>query len=509
MDETFRLLTGRRTFVWTIIALLAAGCDSLGTTKKFANPVMPPPPRQRLLGKNGENGETSNRMVASAAIDGDSADGADPADADAPIGHASMKGSQAATAGGSTGKGNAPLRTASATKEGSGGRVPGKKAVLPGATGEPGKYDELLEVEDSEDELSDEQPDGWKGNASDRKPPKTGKPSKPRTPTEELTAVQSDTATEGAGKRVGRGEVAATVNGRPIFIEDILHPMAAQLAEAEKQIPPELFRKERKKLVEKMIQPHIERELLLQALGTKVKEEQLTQIQKHIDSEFDEELREKLKTMGMSTKGEFEIHLRRAGSSLEVYKTNYRNQRLAQQYLQSRATHKQSGFDRPDMIEHWKGNPEKYAIPARAKWQQIRLTYSRHGGKSKTHKLAEEIKTALENGGDFGDLARQHSDGATASNGGMWDWTNAGSLASKEIDQALFELPVGEEFAMIESKEGINIVVVLDRQLAGTMAFESVQTDIKNELKAASQVRFIKELLAELRDNATIEMSTL
>ena len=67
-------------------------------------------------------------------------------------------------------------------------------------------------------------------------------------------------------------------------------------------------------------------------------------------------------------------------------------------------------------------------------------------------------------------------------------------------------MPVGEEFAMIESKEGINIVVVLDRQEAGTMAFESVQTDIKNELKMAAQQKFIKELLTELRENATIEM---
>lgn len=399
------------------------------------------------------------------------------------------------------------MRTASATNDASGGRVAAKKAALPVAVGKPGKYDELLD--DSDDELSPEQTDGWKGNASDRTPPKAGKPSKPRSASEELTAVQSDTATEGAGKRVGRGEVAATVNGHPIFVEDILHPMAAQLAEAEKQVPPEAFRKERKKLIEKMIQPHIERELLLQALRTKIKEEQLTGIQKHIDSEFDEELREKLKASGMSTPGEFEIHLRRAGSSLEVYKTNYRNQRLATQYLQSRATHKQTGFDRPDMIDHWKGNPEKYAIPARVKWQQIRLMYSRHGGKNKTKQLAQQVVTELENGGDFGDLARQHSDGATAAAGGVWDWTNAGSLASKELDQALFEMPVGEEFAMMESKEGINIVVVLDRQDAGTMAFESVQTDIKNELKAASQVRFIKELLTELRENATIEMSTL
>lgn len=501
MDETFRLLTRHRAPLWAFVVLLCAGCDSLGTTKKFANPVMPPPPRQRLLGKNGQNTGAPNQMLASAAADGDSVL-ADPADADSPVGHASMEGSQGADS--RPGK----LRTASATKDRSENRVAGKEAALSSAVGKPGSQREG--PDESDEEPSAERTDGWKGNASERTPSKAKQPSPPRSATEELATVQSDTAIEGAGKRVGRGEVAATVNGRPIFVEDVLHPMAAQLAEAEKHVPPEQFRKERKKLIEKMIQPHIERELLLQALRTKVnKEDQLTQIQKHIDAEFDEELREKLKSMGMSTKGEFEVHLRRAGSSLEVYKENYRNQRLAQQYLQSCATHKQTGFDRPDMIDHWKGNPDKYAIPARVKWQQIRLMYSQHGGKNKTKDLAQQVVTDLENGADFGDLARKHSDGATAAGGGIWDWTNADSLASKELDQALFEMPIGEEFAMIESKEGINIVVVLDRQDAGTMAFESVQTEIKNELKAASQVRFIKELLTELRENSTIEMSSL
>jgi parvulin-like peptidyl-prolyl isomerase len=496
MDETYANTTGRCTLLCAVIALLLTGCDALGTTKKFHNPVMPPPPRARLLGKNAENASNASRsrLIADGSSDSHAGDEDETSLADASEGRASLSGDAngADLAAGRNGRG-AGVRTAAASKK------------LPG--GEPASADADEEAI-TQTATSREASDGWKGNAADRGTTRSSARPKRRPSTEELTAVQSDTVTEGAGRRVGRGEVAATVNGRPIFADDVLQPVSRQLAEAEKHLPPEVVRKQRSSLIEKMIQPHIERELLLQALRTKVKEEQLTQIQKHIDVEFDEELREKLKASGMSTPGEFEVHLRRAGSSLEIYKTNYRNQRLAQQYMQSQATHKQTGFDRPDMIDHWKGNPEKYAIPGRVKWQQIRLTNSKHGGKQKTQQLADEIVAALENGGDFAELARQHSDGATASAGGRWDWTNAGSLASKELDQALFEMPVGEEFAMIESKEAINIILVLDRQEAGTMAFESVQTDIKNELKAAAQMKFIKELLAELRENATIEMQT-
>ena len=40
-------------------------------------------------------------------------------------------------------------------------------------------------------------------------------------------------------------------------------------------------------------------------------------------------------------------------------------------------------------------------------------------------------------------VAKDKSDGATAKNGGVYDWTTQGALQNKVIDQALFTLQVG------------------------------------------------------------------
>src|SRR5262245_27245838 len=333
--------------------------------------------------------------------------------------------------------------------------------------------------------------DGWKSKSDSGK--------------EVLTAWQSTTETQGGPRPVQRGEVAATVNGVPVFADDVLLPFAQNLERAKAAMPPEAFRQQRRALIAKLLPTHIEQELLLQALKAKIsKEEQLTQIQKHIDSQFDEELKDTMKNLGVSTVGELEVKLRDAGSSVATLRSNFRNRRLAQQYLSMRVMPR-NGFDRPDLVAYYQEHARDYAVPAKVKWQQIQLGYEKHGGKRKTQKLARQLIARIESGQAFAQLAQENSDGPTASNGGHWDWTTQGSMKLKELDQALFEMPVGDAGALIEGLQGIEIVCVHDRRDAGTKSFESVQADIKETLRKNEFQRSVEGLLRELRAGATIE----
>ena len=57
----------------------------------------------------------------------------------------------------------------------------------------------------------------------------------------------------------------------------------------------------------------------------------------YIDAQFDEELRDTMKRVGVSTPGELEMKLRKSGSSIETLRSTFRNRHLAQQYLAARA----------------------------------------------------------------------------------------------------------------------------------------------------------------------------
>ena len=69
----------------------------------------------------------------------------------------------------------------------------------------------------------------------------------------------------------------------------------------------------------------------------------------------------------------------------------------------------------------------------------------------------------LRAGGDFGAVARQFSQAATASNGGLIGWVGPGELAP-EIAEAVEKLDPGTIAGPIRSDGGFHILRVLDRR---------------------------------------------
>ena len=327
---------------------------------------------------------------------------------------------------------------------------------------------------------------------------------------ESLVNENSSLEFEGAGVKLKNGQVAATVNGQPIFVEDIMRQVPFQvidqLARAERESTPQQYRDDRRKIIAANLEQHIERELLLQALKAKLKEDQLKGIQKQIDATYDNEyLAFAMKQAGVETPAEFEALLRKQGSSIEIMRTQFRNKELAHQYLGTKALPK-AGFDRPDVLKFYHEHKENYAIPARAKWEQIRLSYEKNGGKEGATEQAAKVLERLENGEEFAALAKECSDGPTAaSRGGMRPWTTAGTLKDKELEQALFEQPEGEIGQPIETESSIEIVRVIERTPKGYTPFPMVQDEIKTQIKNDLMQKSTKALIKNLRDKATID----
>jgi peptidyl-prolyl cis-trans isomerase SurA len=428
--------------------LLVTGCESLGPTKKFKNPVVPPAPRR----------------VNEASQDGDLQAGT------AHIGVIRKVDDAEASASPAESARQAALARSGASGSRNAAGQPQARVRAPEPAGNP--PGDVIQTRASQGGIR--------------------------------TDWHSVTRSDVGAQPIGASEVAATVNGIPIFVEDVLKPAAPQLREAERQLTADDFRKLRRRFTQQLMQPHIERELLVQALRTKLKDEQFEGLNKHLDAQFEEELRTTMDKLKVNTPGELEVALRKSGTSIENIRNDFRNQRMAQQYLALK-TQPKDGFDRPDLLRHYQENLERYAVAGEVKWQQISLKFSRHGGKAETNKVADWILDQLDRGADFGELARKYSAGPTAKNGGFWDWTKQGSLAAQIMDDALFQLPRGEISAPLETQQTLEIVRVIDRKEAGYQSFESVQADIKKELREAEFRKSAAELLAELRNAATIE----
>lgn len=80
---------------------------------------------------------------------------------------------------------------------------------------------------------------------------------------------------------------------------------------------------------------------------------------------------------------------------------------------------------------------------------------------------AERLLEQLKAGGDFGAIARQFSQSATARQGGSLGWVRSGDLAS-DLDRAIKSLEPGSIAGPIRSDGGYHIVQLVDRREAGT-----------------------------------------
>ncbi|HLJ10960.1 MAG TPA: peptidylprolyl isomerase [Planctomycetaceae bacterium] len=484
----------RRLLFAALLVFDLAGCEQLGLGKKTENPVVPPPP-QRIL-----PAETAPEAKKP---------GSDPVKLDG-----SAANQLAPTIG------NAPALAAAPAAMASDSDGPSKKA-RPGAHRQAGKSDDSADPKDSlssgesaEAEDADAAPHG-KGTPSqitqaEARPPADD--SKPVSSTTVPIGFTSPIELEGHGRDFEKVEVAALVNGVPIFSEDILRQLPLEgveyLAAAEKKLPPDKFEALRQDYVSKLLPSHIEQELVLQALKTKLKPEQLEGIKKQLDAQYKaHELPGIMKKFGVTTEGELEAKLQERGSSLETMRTIFRNRELTRQYIGTK-TLVREGFDRPEILKYYQDHLDKYAIQAKVKWEQIQLSYAKHGGKEGAKKKAAEILERLKKGEVFAVIAKECSNGATARKGGLWGWTAKGNLRDKEVETALFERPKGEVGEPIETPLGIEIIRVIDRTEADYEPFESVQEDIKNQLKSTLFQKRVAELMKELTEKATIEKFT-
>jgi parvulin-like peptidyl-prolyl isomerase len=316
-------------------------------------------------------------------------------------------------------------------------------------------------------------------------------------------------------------QVAATVNGAPILNGDILDRYAGylisvreamqklaanpQLAQPGQPIPtPEDYEKIRYSAIQRDIASHIQKKLLVERMKGSLKPEQLKQMQGHIDQLFEKECERLKGELKVSNKTELELELNKKGTTLQNVKDNFALDRLSVEFIVAKSE-KPEPLERPDLVEYYQSNPDKFLVSAKVKWQQIQISISPDVGRSAAQKKLDAAVAEINRGVAFDKVARKYSDGPTAKDGGEWDWMEAGNLADVKLEKKLFELPVNELSEVHENRDSLTVVRVTARQNAGRKPFEEVQEEIRTILVDLQNKNRPKKLFRELFSQAVIE----
>ncbi|MFM8413176.1 MAG: peptidyl-prolyl cis-trans isomerase [Planctomycetota bacterium] len=294
--------------------------------------------------------------------------------------------------------------------------------------------------------------------------------------------------------------VVARVGPEVVLEADLLTPKALEwLAQVSPGLPPEKIRELRLQICKQVIDQHIETLLVYVDACREIPEDKLPEIRKNVDKAFDEQqLPRMMQEEGVANSLEFEQLLRKRGMSLDRMRKMFFERGLAQEWLRKSV---EVGGEIPhaDLIARYQNNLQDYEYPARARFEVLSVKMGLKRSRAAAWDMLAGMGNEVLAGRPFAEVAKSRSEGPTASQGGGFDWTNQGSLASKTLDEAIFSLPVGELSAILEDGEMLHIVRVIERKPAGRTPFLEAQVGIREELMMERRKAASDEYLAKLR----------
>jgi peptidyl-prolyl cis-trans isomerase C len=224
------------------------------------------------------------------------------------------------------------------------------------------------------------------------------------------------------------------------------------------------------------------------------------------DAEVDAELDTQTQRFGGAAA--FESALQQQGITIDEVKLDLRKE-LGIQNLVERELIPKLIVTEEDKKTFYDGNLDSMQEPAQFKAAHILITVDESATPEEKAALkvkAESIRSMVEMGQDFAELAAKNSgDPGSKDNGGELGWMPEGQTVPP-FEAAMKAMQPGEISGLVETRYGYHIIKLEDRRDAGPAPYDEVQERIEEFLKQRGLQELIQQELEILRTGATIEV---
>ena len=124
---------------------------------------------------------------------------------------------------------------------------------------------------------------------------------------------------------------------------------------------------------------------------------------------------------------------------------------------------------------------------------------------AKARARGEKLLQRLAAGEDFAKLAREASQGPSASEGGDLGWLRRG-VVQPEVEKAAFALETGQVSGLVRTRTGFQILKVEGRRGGEPRPFDQVKDEIRDKLTYEQGDVLRQQYVAELKKDAVIEL---
>ena len=196
-----------------------------------------------------------------------------------------------------------------------------------------------------------------------------------------------------------------------------------------------------------------------------------------------------------SSEEEFKSALERVNDTEESIKVKLKENILLHKYLSEKFYSKVEVSD-DEAESFYKENEEHFITPDQVQASHILV---------KEENEADEVKTKLDSGENFEDIAKEVSKCPSSAKGGDLGFFGKGQMV-KEFEDAAFSLNPGEITGPVKTKFGYHMIKLIDKKKSAKQSFESVKDNIKAYIGKGIADQMITEKINELRETAEIDI---
>ena len=305
----------------------------------------------------------------------------------------------------------------------------------------------------------------------------------------------------------GPGKVVAIVGSEPLFVGDMLFEANQLIEERAAGAPDDVKKQLQQQLIARLIPKFIDSKMLwIDALNSLPEGADIDAVLESADAEFDAKaLPEIMGKMEVASVQEFDQKLRGLGSSLRQFRSNWSRDQLMRFSL-SQKLQTDTDVSHSELLAYYRENRESYLRKARVRWEELAVRYSKTPDRAKARRMITELGNEVVYGAPFEAVAKRGSQGFTALEGGKHDWTGRGALVYTEVESALFAIPPGSLSEIIESRDGLHIVRVIEREEDSVTPFTEAQAEIRKKLENKKRAAAFEKHLTMLRKRIPFEV---
>ncbi len=296
--------------------------------------------------------------------------------------------------------------------------------------------------------------------------------------------------------------VVAEVNGRPIFVDDLIGSLRLAI-EAEESLSDE----QRQQILEKQIRgrldKYIEQEIVVQALRRKIPEDRQQVIEESLEEPFGEVIANIKKDRNITTDKELDLVLSSEGLSVDLLRESFFRIQMVNGYL-STIVEAPETVSRVEMLAYYQDHRDDFTTKERIRWQEIVVLFASNDGRDGAETKMTEVVKQLQADADFAQLAVKYSDALSAEKRGDMGWLERGSLTDKELEEQLFSLPSSGMTKVYVREDRFEVYRVVDHQAARVAPFQEKQKEIEQRLRAENARVSRQNAMQDLRAKASV-----